>query len=477
MEFKDEFIKIIKNTTVYNLSKITGIERTRLQRIKKGERLPSDEELEKICLALNLSDDDKNKLLTVRQIGIIGEDRYNSRRLSMQFISDLSEIYSDSKSGEPKPKLCPEPKLDSMVLVCDSAEDSARSVSSVIYSELRRGSGIKIYSDAADTRLFDIISRATDGARGNIEHLITFIPSSGEYEPYCRNIEAIKKIYSLFLNNKLYFPKYLYSPVNSHALFPYSIITDRYYIILSEGMDNAILICNSEAADCARSFFEQRWSRSRKFIQNAESLADYIRLYRAEELISSSESTVVYSLEPEPALAAFLTEGMISEALNREYRGSDAMLEKIFKALLGQYFKSKKRIVFPESGIDGFLQTGIISELPKGLLLPLKPNDRRRIMNRLITAAKEGKSIFPMLAKGDKLKFGWNIRFYGNDNGKGVFLLLARDKSSMSLMALNEGGLSAPFCDFMQSLEENDCVYSVAETIKILERKTSEFFL
>ncbi len=471
MGFKDEFVEIIKNTTVYNLSKITGVERTKLQRIKKGERLPNDEELEKICGALSLTEDKRNKLINARRIELIGEDRYNSRRLSMRFIADISEIFRNTRTEDAALDDKYGDVPDGKVVVRDGKESSAELISSALYSELRRGSGIKIYSDALDTSLFDLIARVLGRARGRIEHLITFIPSNGVYEPYCRNITAIKKIYSLFLDNKEYCPRYMYSPVGSQALFPYSIITDRYYIIMSEGIDNAILISDSGVANCVREFFAQRWSGSRQFIQNAESIVDYIKLYHHGDLIETKENTVVYSLEPEPALTAFLTKGMVENVLNSDYRDAEAILGRIFNSLFSRYFKAKKKIIFSEAGIDGFLQTGIISELPEGICKPFKPNDRRRIMNRLITAAKERKNFFPMLAKPDKLKFGENIRFYGGEDGSGVFLLLAREKTSMSLMALNESGLSAPFCDFMQSLEENDCVYTVDETIAILENK------
>lgn len=52
MWFKDEFLRLLGNETIYNLSKNTGIERTKLQRIKSGKRQPNKEDIEKIARAL-----------------------------------------------------------------------------------------------------------------------------------------------------------------------------------------------------------------------------------------------------------------------------------------------------------------------------------------------------------------------------------------------------------------------------------------
>ena len=54
MSFCEKFQRAVGDTTIYRLSKITGIERTKLQRIKSGQKLPTMEELELICASLFL---------------------------------------------------------------------------------------------------------------------------------------------------------------------------------------------------------------------------------------------------------------------------------------------------------------------------------------------------------------------------------------------------------------------------------------
>ena len=62
MSFCEKFQRAVGDTTIYRLSKITGIERTKLQRIKSGQKLPTMEELELICASLCLSPEEKFNL-------------------------------------------------------------------------------------------------------------------------------------------------------------------------------------------------------------------------------------------------------------------------------------------------------------------------------------------------------------------------------------------------------------------------------
>ena len=68
MWFKDEFLRLLGNETIYNLSKNTGIERTKLQRIKSGKRQPNKEDIEKIARALFLSAEEKQALYRAYEI-------------------------------------------------------------------------------------------------------------------------------------------------------------------------------------------------------------------------------------------------------------------------------------------------------------------------------------------------------------------------------------------------------------------------
>lgn len=93
MSFCEKFQRAVGDTTIYRLSKITGIERTKLQRIKSGQKLPTRDELELICVSLYLSPEEKFNLTKEYEIAIIGEDRYKSRICTANFIENLYNIF------------------------------------------------------------------------------------------------------------------------------------------------------------------------------------------------------------------------------------------------------------------------------------------------------------------------------------------------------------------------------------------------
>lgn len=93
MTFRDDFLRLIDSTTIYRLSKSTGIERTKLQRIKSGQKLPTKEELEIISRELSLTPDEKENIFTELEIALIGEDKYKSRIHTKRFIEQLYNIF------------------------------------------------------------------------------------------------------------------------------------------------------------------------------------------------------------------------------------------------------------------------------------------------------------------------------------------------------------------------------------------------
>lgn len=93
MSFCEKFQRAVGDTTIYRLSKITGIERTKLQRIKSGQKLPTMEELELICASLCLSPEEKFNLTKEYEIAIIGEDRYKAES-ARQILSKICITFS-----------------------------------------------------------------------------------------------------------------------------------------------------------------------------------------------------------------------------------------------------------------------------------------------------------------------------------------------------------------------------------------------
>ncbi len=78
--------------TVQSLAEIGGINRTTLQRIKSGERLPTAEFFGNLSRALRLSPVEQDELSSLLEIARVGEMVSYSRRQIFELIEMISEL-------------------------------------------------------------------------------------------------------------------------------------------------------------------------------------------------------------------------------------------------------------------------------------------------------------------------------------------------------------------------------------------------
>lgn len=146
------------------------------------------------------------------------------------------------------------------------------------------------------------------------------------------------------------------------------------------------------------------------------------------------------------------------------------------KSCLSQYRNFMlKTSIFTERGLDNFLTTGRIIEIPEIAYNPIPPKYRIKILNELCKSAINLKHSSLHLIREDKLHLPKNLRYCGTGQINDFFLLLSDEKNSHSVFKLNECGFAKPFYDFATSLVDSEIVYSNEETIKIIQNKISEF--
>lgn len=80
--------------SVYRLSKLTGIERTGLQRSLAGQRLLAEEDLSRMIGLLHLSISDQEDLFDAYEKARIGIDTYTERKIIQRLIESLTSSCS-----------------------------------------------------------------------------------------------------------------------------------------------------------------------------------------------------------------------------------------------------------------------------------------------------------------------------------------------------------------------------------------------
>lgn len=475
MAFKDEFIKLLGNETIYNLSKNTGIERTKLHRIKSGARQPSKEDIAKISRGLCLTREEISRLTKAYEIDQIGVERFKCRELSFQFINDITAICESRSYQKVESKSNNSFEMHGELVLTHGITETKATISALVLSEISAGSEIYIYTDSQDKLVFNELSAIIGSGEYSpeVKHLIAIKPIGDSYEPYFDNMNVIKGIYPVFINNSNYRPNYIYSMLDESPFLSYYIITNNYSVNFGQDLSEAVIIRNKELVQAHRRMLISRWQSSYSFMHEIKDIYGYTEYYLniLTNLYRSSTDTA-YSLEADPCLTFFVTEDIIGKYIKRDYKDCDIVISKGSRYFTGQENLGVKKVFFCERGLDAFIKTGRIKEIPELTCLPFSIEDRIVVLRKLITAAKAKKKYFPMMIKDDMLHFHENIRFYGIGCMEDMFILFRDNMDGFSsILTLNDSGMSIPFFDFVKSLENSEYVYTVDETIQIVQSK------
>ena len=82
-----------KNTTIYTLAKNTGIERSYIQKMKSGARIPGEKStILKLAKGLMLTANESAQLVQAYSIAKMGEGKYYQRMFVQNIISSFAEV-------------------------------------------------------------------------------------------------------------------------------------------------------------------------------------------------------------------------------------------------------------------------------------------------------------------------------------------------------------------------------------------------
>ena len=83
-----------KNTTIYTLAKNTGIERSYIQKMKSGARIPGEKStILKLAKGLMLTANESAQLVQAYSIAKMGEGKYYQRMFVQNIISSFAKIH------------------------------------------------------------------------------------------------------------------------------------------------------------------------------------------------------------------------------------------------------------------------------------------------------------------------------------------------------------------------------------------------
>lgn len=239
-------------SNVYEIARESGLERTALQRMIRGTRLPGIDFVERFFSFLRITPPERRELLTLYWMEKLGPELYENRRRIRATLEQLS--LSPGRSGiSHAPERFPTPSLsqpEPAERFSDSFCDTENLLQDVILSELGISGSKRISTNLPVTcsPLFRLLK--SEGIRRasqlEVRQLLIINKATSGLTRTGYNLEVFCEILSvLTCLLAQYLPRYLYSkstPDDDYCyLYPYYLITGRHLLLISSDGARAIL--------------------------------------------------------------------------------------------------------------------------------------------------------------------------------------------------------------------------------------------
>ena len=466
------------------VSAMTGIERTRVNRIRNGKFKPTYKEIESIIKAFMVSDDKAKQLYETYFLEKWGRDKFNSRVLAKEFLTSLKLLEADVNTPMSEGtmfSLNVNFKLPENIMVLNSSIAVNQVATMVITQAATENDTIRIVGSPFDDKLISMIFNLSAGYRDlEIEHIYSVASSNELTEPMTYYMEVAKAVYPIFMMNTNYKAYYSLIGHTTNSLLPYYIVTSRYAVVVSSDVSSGIIISNSQVIELVKKLFAQRMETCTPFIKKITTPGEFLQHYvRVMEIAAGVDSKTYYSIDYEPCMLHFFRPediGMMKKNIE-DAPLVYALLQKIESQLLPTFNDQKQVAFFTKNGVDSFIRTGQIAEIPDGLGLKFTYERRKELLQLVLNAMKnEKKSQYVYRLLNEKVfDPPLGLRFLGTGAKTDHLFIMSNSKDGVrSILSLSNPDVVSSVFDFIEALEESNMVYSPEKMIDYMEKKIAE---
>lgn len=479
--FSDTLSRLMeqKNLTVYQLSKLTGIERTSLHRIAKGTRPAHKEMLSKLANALRLTPDETEELQRSFAISEIGETVFYRREAVHDLLCAFQEppeqanyqVELNASVGALSPTATGQFQVQQLMKIILDAETTA-------ISGFIKSNSLPSHSFLMST----IQSVAHIAPQLDIRHVICFENKNGESNDTL-NINTFQQTVALLLSCENYIPSYYYGSVADRfdSLAPFSnvLLTSRYALLFSEDERFGILIEDRERVEAISEWFAGMENRAANFVHKFASPLEHLVHYKKIDSSMFSQDwtqpkDLIYSISPHPCVTPFLTEE-ICEAHLEEMPGRDQVMRLLAEHLeTYQHVMEKYTFVhyFTQAGVDTLMRGGRWLEIPADYYTPIAPRYRLQLLRALCDECAKG--MFQMRLYNDaSLRLPQNFCVYMDEDV--ISFIYVHSKRGYLSFSVSEPFFVHSIRDYMASLSEHSGVWSQKDTLEYLNEQLKKY--
>ncbi len=465
--FSEELQKLIRerNVKIYVLAAASGIDRTLIHKILKGDRIPSHRSMvQKLACVLLLTPEESEKLMDSYQLAKMGEDNYSRRKNIQDFFNvfhNTSELNSIIVKTDYRHQVNVLPN-NAVVYGCLEINNL---VKTVIEMEASRKNGkIQIIAQPEYSFLFELLaSIGMDQRDWKIDHVIC-LGNSLKGKDSLYNLNCFRTIMPIILSGCEYNPMCYYDNVASHisstSIMPYMLLTSGYVINISYDISYATISDSSQYIELYRHTFED-------FIKKSTPMLTITHNHQAETLPPSVSlyGYIRYSLSFDPHLVSFMSEKTRNKYLQPDFSKQE-------ETNIGEQIQPSKdgveTVYFTEEGLDRFLNTGVLPKMYQEFFSPLDMADRYVLLKKMYDMTLAG-DYHPVLINSVAFNIPEYLSIIAFQNAVNFMFILPDNESS--ICTLEEKSLVYAFHDFFKYLPESSMVLSPEETLAVIKQK------
>ncbi len=452
--------------TLYKLSELTGIDRTYLVKLTKGQRNITPQKLNELLKFMDLTVEEDEEIRLAYIDMNFGLNKFN--KYMNIFISDNNDtttVVSDSNAIEISAEFT-EPVTD-----FDSYNEFIKALYAVTSYEGESGENKRIYTniDASITRdLFDSISKKAGNI--DIKQIMTKVADSDYSNIIKSAVEFMLKGYKIY-----------YCHTNSDLskradiIFPYFYVTSELCVFTNSSMTSGFVAKNKKFADTYARKISAAANEMKSIVSLTQDILDIKNSML--KLIPYSDKTRI-CVEYNLCVTLFMTLDMWEQIAKPDVPNRTYLRDSTYKYYQSILHTQKHSFTLHSyEGIEKFTNDGIVFQMPTEYAEALTVENRAKIYRNLIEHYKKDEHEIHISKKNvfnnkiaiditDKYSnrkqvvsnlFGFLTNFFGNTN-----------------ISINDTEINNEIIDFTHHIAVSPYFYSKEESLNILSQELSK---
>lgn len=472
-EFSEACKKLIEisGTNVYQIAKVSGLDRTTLQKMVQGNRLPSQRFVEAFCDNLLINNTEREELLRLFQMEKIGRDKYFCRCEVENMLCNFRNL----KNSLEKPFFLrsvfvqhPEDGGRRPIRKLSLEVEIITALQYVIQRACASDAGsIPIYMDIFPGAFYAIQQIIQERKNGNDRirccQLVNFYHKNGSTRGLQKNVQNLHTVISFALAcPEDYELRYFYKTIDEPdpcRIWPHYVVTERDVLLLAEDGRSGILMEDEEIAGV----YLSRLRTMRKAGKNLFTFtggADALLTHYGENVLNGK---MVVSFDTGLCMGEIIpdliTQEMIeNQPLAQEYLALCQRRDE--EGIFGAQYKRCTCL----GGIQSFLDTGELPGIYSLFFDPVPQEKRLEILEKYADGMEARQNEYLLKPDLPIPADGLNFELYEPDR---VFIYSLQNTEDFGCLLIEEAGAFGVFKDYFETLAEEGKAYDAQESCRV----------